>query len=169
MDKRREVIINTLASKYYYFLNTLPFDDTLFMKGIHEGKGKFLANLHIYLATKDLPKKWNDKRYSTDFATPTALEVLKTNTVTGLEYEHLIPKKKYIQDICEQKAKDGTLTEEFIRSLLDRYLWTATVTSQEHKSLSRRVMPLNWDQKNINARYEVADIVLVPHKKDYIS
>ncbi|MGE6897073.1 hypothetical protein [Priestia flexa] len=169
MDKRREHIIRTLASKYYYFLTTLAFHDTLFMKGIHEGKSKFLANLHIYLATKDLPKKWNDKRYSTDFAAPAALEVLKTNTVTGLEYEHLIPKKKYIQDICEQKAKDGILTEDFIRSLLDRYLWTATVTSQEHKSLSRRVMPLNWDQENINARYEVADIALVPHKKDYIS
>ncbi len=95
--------------------------------------------------------------------------MLKTNTVTGLEYEHLIPKKKYIQDICEQKAKDGTLTEDFIRSLLDRYLWTATVTSQEHKLLSRRIMPFNWDQENINARYEVADITLVPHKKDYIS
>lgn len=168
MNKRREDIISTLASKYYYFLNTLPFNDTLFMKGIHEGKGKFLANLHIYLATKDLPKKWNDKRYSTDFVTPAALEVLKTNTVSGLEYEHLIPKKKYIQDICEQKAKDETLTEDFIRSLLNRYLWTATVTSQEHKSLSRRVMPLNWNQENINARYEEAGITLVSHKRSYM-
>ncbi|KAF0822184.1 hypothetical protein KIS1582_4050 [Cytobacillus firmus] len=45
------------------------------MKGIHEGKGKFLANLHIHLATKGLPKRWNDKRYSTDYVTPAALEV----------------------------------------------------------------------------------------------
>ncbi|MBM7708012.1 hypothetical protein [Enterococcus lemanii] len=167
MDKRREYIINILANKYYCFLNTLDFNDMLFMKGIHEGKGKFLANLHIYLATKDLPVKWNDKRYSTDYVTPAALKVLKTNRVSGLEYEHVIPKKKYIQDICEQKAKDGTLTEDFIRSLLDRYLWTATVTSQEHKSLPRR-MPLNWDQENIKARYEEAGINLEPHERSYI-
>ncbi len=148
---------------------TLSFNDDLFMKGIHEGKGKFLANLHIYLATKNLPKKWNDKRYSTDFVTTAALEVLKTNMVTGLEYEHLIPKKKYIQDICEQKAKDGTLTEDFVRTLLDKYLWTATVTSKEHKSLSRRKMPNNWDNRNINARYIEAGITLLPHQRDYIS
>ncbi|WML32235.1 hypothetical protein RCG24_10515 [Neobacillus sp. OS1-32] len=104
MALNREFIIQTLAKKYYQFLSALPYHDQLYMKGIHEGKGKFLANLHIHLVTKDLPKKWNDKRYSTDFVTPAALEILKNNSVNGLEYEHLIPKKKYIQDICEQKA-----------------------------------------------------------------
>jgi hypothetical protein len=87
VNQKRENNISILASKYYDFLINLPYNDNLFMKGIHEGKGKFLANLHIYLATKELPKKWNDKRYSTDFVTPAALEVLKTNNVKGLEYE----------------------------------------------------------------------------------
>lgn len=168
MDQKRENIINILARKYYDFLIVLPYHDHLFMKGIHEGKGKFLANLHIYLATKDLPKKWNDKRYSTDFVTPAAFEILKSNSVNGLEYEHLIPKKKYIQDICEQKAQEGTLTEDFVRCLINRYLWTATVTKEEHKLLSRRVMPMNWDKENIKARYEEAGIILINHNKDYL-
>jgi hypothetical protein len=164
----REIIIKTLANKYYKFLGAHPYHDQLYMKGIHEGKGKFLANLHIYLATKDLPKNWNDKRYSTDFATPAALEILKNNSVNGLEYEHLIPKKKYIQDLCEQKAIEGSLTEEFVKDIISQYLWTATVTTQEHKLLSRRVMPSNWDNRNIKAIYEYAGITLLNHEKEYI-
>jgi hypothetical protein len=169
MEINRDSIINILANRYYQFLCSLPYQDILYMKGIHEGKGKFLANLHIYLATKDLPKKWNDKRYSTDFVTPAALDILRNNSVIGLEYEHLIPKKKYIQDICEQKAMDGSLTEEFVRNIISQYLWTATVTSQEHKLLSRRVMPSNWDKTNIKARYDYAEIILLEHSKDYYS
>lgn len=168
MALNREIIIQTLANKYYQFLGALQYHDQLYMKGIHEGKGKFLANLHIHLATKDLPKKWNDKRYSTDFVTPAALETLKNNSVNGLEYEHLIPKKKYIQDLCEQKAIEGSLTEEFVRDIISQYLWTATVTTQEHKLLSRRVMPSNWDNRNIKARYESAGITLLNHEKEYI-
>jgi hypothetical protein len=95
--------------------------------------------------------------------TPKALEILKKGSTKGLEYEHLIPKKKYIQDVCEQKAKEGTLTIEFVKTLLDRYLWTATVTEQEHKLLSRRVMPADWDGKNITARYDAAGITLLKH------
>ncbi|MCM3768099.1 hypothetical protein [Neobacillus niacini] len=165
----RDSIINILANKYYQFLCNLPFHDQLYMKGIHEGKGKFLANLHINLATRNLPKNWNDKRYSTEYVTPAALEVLKNHSVKGLEYEHLIPKKKYIKDICEQKAIEGSLTEEFVRNIINQYLWTATVTSEEHKNLSRRVMPLNWNQTNIKARYENAGLTLLEHSKDYFS
>lgn len=133
MEQERENLISILSKKYYEFLCSLQYHDYLFMKGIHEGKGKFLANLHIYLVTKDLPKGWNDKRYATDFVTIAALGRLKNNSVEGLEYEHLVPKKKYIQDICEQKAKEGVLTEEFVRNIIQQYLWTATVTKEEHK------------------------------------
>lgn len=167
MEINREFIINILANRYYQFLCSLPYHDHLYMKGIHEGKGKFLANLHIHIATKDLPKKWNDKRYSTDFVTPAALEILKNNSVNGLEYEHLIPKKKYIQDICEQKAIEGSLTEEFVNDIISQYLWTATVTTREHKLLSRRVMPTDWDNKDIKARYVFAGITLLNHDKNY--
>ena len=55
------------------------------MKGIHAGKCKFLANSHIFLATKDLPKGWKYKRYATDFVTNSALVILKNNSVGGLE------------------------------------------------------------------------------------
>jgi hypothetical protein len=130
MKLTREQIHDILADKYYKFLLSLPYEDSYYMKAIHEGKGKFLANLHIYLATKDLPKKHNDKRYSTDFITPRAQEIIRTNSTNGLEYEHLVPKKIYIQDVCEQRAKNGTLTVGYVRDILNRYLWTATVTKR---------------------------------------
>jgi hypothetical protein len=166
MNSTREKIVDTLSEKYCKFLFNLPYDDHVYMKGIHEGKGKFLANLHIYLTTIDMPKRFNDKRFSTDFVTRSAQEVLNTNAITGLEYEHLIPKKKYIQDVCEQKAKEGILTVDFVQDLLSRYLWIATVTNEEHKLLSRRLMPFNWDGLDIRARYELVGIDLLEHDKN---
>lgn len=165
----REEIVSLLSKKYYEFLISLPYEDALFMKGIHEGKGKFLANLHIYLTTKNLPKKWNDKRYGTDYVTLGALEILQSNNVKELEYEHIIPKKKYIQDVCEERAKEGTLTEEYVNEILMKYLWTATVTKEEHAMLSRRNMPIEWDEEDIFSRYSFANIKLIKHKKEYIT
>lgn len=169
VENNREEIIDTLANKYFCFLNMLPFEDELMMKGLQEGKGKFLANLHIHLTRQGLPKGWKHKLYSTDFVTSAALDALIHNRLAGLEYEHLIPKKRYIQDICEQKAKDGTLSEEFIKELLEQYLWTATVTSQEHRLLSRSIMPDNWDETNIKYRYEQAGIDLINHNRAYMT
>lgn len=162
----REEIIIELSERYYKFLMTLQFDDELYMKGIGEGKRKFLANLHIHLATRGLPVK--QKLFSTDFITPNALEKLEKKDTTGLEYEHLIPKGKYIHDVCEHKAKNGNLTKDFINDLLDRYLWTATVTDVEHKKLKQASMPLDWDSLNIKARYELAAIPLLVHEKGTI-
>ncbi|OLS37729.1 hypothetical protein [Bacillus sp. MRMR6] len=162
----REEIIKDLAERYYKFLMTLPFDDALYMKGIGEGKRKFLANLHIHLATRGLPIK--RKLYSTDFITPDALEKLVKKDIKGLEYEHLIPKGKYINDVCEHKARNGKLTKDFIIDLLEKYLWTATVTEEEHKKLKQTSMPLEWDGFNIKARYELAGIPLLVHEKGSI-
>ncbi len=119
------------------------------------------------ITTKDLTKNWNDKRFSTDFVTPSALEILKKSSVVDLEYEHLIPKKKYIQDICERKVAEVNLTVNFVSDIINKYLWTATVTKQEHKLLTRRIIPVNWDEENIMARYEDANIVLFKHRRDY--
>lgn len=156
-----------LAKSYYDFLMKLPFDDELYMKGISEGKRKFLTNSHIFLATRKLPKK--NKLYSTDFITPSALEKIRNNPLKGLEleYEHIIPKGKYIHEICEKKAMNKTLSIEFIKDLLIRYLWTATVTKLEHDILKE--IPFDWDGDNIKIRYSNAGITLLPHNVSYLN
>ncbi len=62
---------------------------------------------------------------------------------------------------------EGSLTEEFVRRIISKCLWTATVTSEEHSLLSRRIMPSDWDKNNIKARYEYAGITLLEHEKNY--
>ncbi|MGN5650935.1 hypothetical protein [Bacillus sp. Brlt_9] len=164
----RSQLIKTLSEKYYIFLQSVPFEDELFMKGIGEGKRKFLANLHIYLTTKDLPKGKKEKRYATDYVTPAALDILKRGSTKGLVYEHLVPKSKYIQDVCEEKAKRGELTVDFVYEVLNLYLWTATVTEDEDSKLSTRTMPDDWDETNIKFRYDKSDLELIVHNKDYL-
>lgn len=166
--EQREILLDTLAEKYYALLISLPYEDELSMIGIQEGKNKFLANLHIYLTKEQLPTGWRDKRYTTDFATPVALEQLRTKQLKGLEYEHLVPQRTFIQAKCEAKAKTEELTVDFVRDILDRYLWTATVTVEEHLRLSRSTMPRGWDQENIFARYEKANLKLEVHEKGYM-
>lgn len=157
--------MEVLAKRYYDFLMTLPFDDQIYMQGISEGKRKFLSNAHIYLTTRNLPIK--DKRYTTDFITPSALKIIKTTSIksSNLQYEHIVPKSKYIHDICEQKAKSKSLSVDFIKDLLTRYYWTATVTETEHKLLKNT--PKTWDGQNIKIRYENAGISLLPHNLSY--
>ena len=166
--EQRETLLDTLAEKYHANLTSLPYEDELFMIGIREGKNKFLANLHIHLAKAQLPAGWRDKRYTTDFVTPVALEQLRTKQLKGLEYEHLVPKGAFIQEKCEAKAKTGELTVNFVRDILARYLWTATVTEEEHLRLSRSTMPRWWDKSNIFARYEEAGMKLQVHEKGYM-
>ena len=166
MELNRDKIIEELAKRYYDFLMKLPFDDDLYMKGIGEGKRKFLTNAHIFLTTRNLPIK--DKRYTTDFITPSALEIIKTTPIKSskLQYEHIVPKSKHIHDICEQKANSKSLSVDFIKDLLTRYYWTATVTESEHKLLKNT--PKTWDGQNIKIRYENAGISLLPHNLSYL-
>jgi len=170
LNTSRDEMIEILADKYVMFLNSLHYDDEFFMVGIREGKNKFFANLHIHLAIKNvrqINKNIDKKHYSTDFVTPDALEVLKGNSNAKLTYEHLVPKKKYIQDPCEKKAKEGKLTFDFAKGILNRYLWTATVTKMEDERLLRSTMPDGWDEANIQSRYEYAGIELLSHDKFY--
>jgi len=168
MQLTREEIINELSKEYFDFLMALrlKFNNPLFIKGIGEGKRKFLSNLHIHLATRGLPRK--SKLYSTDFITPSALLKVKNKQLKGLHYEHVIPKSGYIHEPCEQELLNGTLTIEFIKDLLNCFLWTATVTEDEHTLLDTYAMPKSWDRKNIMARYENVGIQLLPHDKSYL-
>ncbi|NLP52036.1 hypothetical protein [Bacillus sp. RO1] len=164
----RKELIKIIAETYFKYLQSLDFNNEYFMAGAREGKRKFLANLHIYLINMTQPRGWKDRRYSTDYITINALEILRNKSCAGLVYEHIVPKTKYIQEVCEHRAREKTLTIEFIITQLDRYLWTATITEKENERLNNFAMPDDWDLKNIMARYEEAGIELVIHNKDYM-
>lgn len=164
----RKQIIAQLSEGYFYFLNTLQFDNDPYMEGMKEARAKFVANYHIALTKKAYPKAFNDRRYTTDYVSEQAYKVLKTKSTLGLCYEHMIPKGRYIKKFCEVMAEEKTLTIENIREQLDKYLWTATITEAEDSRLSRTRMPSDWDSNNIKARYDFADIELKVHNKDYV-
>lgn len=59
------------------------------------------------------------------------------------------------------------MTFDFAKGILNRYLWTATVTKMEDERLLRSTMPDGWDEANIQSRYEYAGIELLSHDKFY--
>ncbi|MGE6756023.1 hypothetical protein ACQKFO_21715 [Rossellomorea sp. NPDC071047] len=169
MVPTREKVMNLLAENYYYFLHTLPYDNKLYMEGMREARGKFLANLHISLLKNHLPYKHKERFYSTDYVSLKALELLQNKNWNSneLRYEHMIPKKRYIQDQCEEWARGGLISKDKIYNLLIKYFWTATIHKDEDALLSRTKMPDNWDKSNIFSRYEDVGIELLSHNKEY--
>ncbi|MGF3065781.1 hypothetical protein [Facklamia sp. P12950] len=164
----RNEILAQLAETYYKFLTLLDYYDEYFMVGIKEGKSKFLSNLNIYLACKNILNSKNNKYYTTDFVTEKALHQLMKEDHKHLIYEHIIPKQRFIQSICENLASKGELKQEFVFNQLNKYLWTATVTKAEDYLLSRTKMPNVWDTSNLLSRYEAANITLIEHDKSYL-
>ncbi|MEK5379205.1 hypothetical protein [Niallia sp. FSL W8-0635] len=121
-----------------------------------------------------MPTKYNDWRFSSDYVSERAQEHSKegkwdSNT---LQYDHMIPKTEYIRKICEDAAKNGTITTDYIFDILMRNLWVTTIHDDENKLLGklglRNKMPKDWDGANIFARYEKAGIELMEHDKGYI-
>ncbi|WP_379968303.1 hypothetical protein [Ectobacillus sp. sgz5001026] len=108
--------MSILADNYYYFLKGLPFDNKLYMNGMGEARRKFLANLHITVLKEYLPKGYKDWRYSTDYVSDKALELLKQKNwdKNELIYEHMVPKAKYIKDECEKAAEKVTYHHLYI-------------------------------------------------------
>jgi hypothetical protein len=168
---RQEKTSFGLSDHYYYFLKTLPFDNELYMKGMGEARRKFLANLHITILKKYLPRGYSNWRYSKDYVSESALVFLKKRKweENELIYEHMIPKSRYIKDVCEKKAAINELSTEFIYDLLDKYLWTATIHSEENERLKQTEMPPGWDESDIMSRYKAAKIDLIVHEKDYFT
>lgn len=108
-------------------------------------------------------------RYGTDYISEKALKILNMNSTDGLVYEHIVPKTKFINNTCEHMAMAGNVSIESIFEVLDKYLWTATITSSENRLLpTARNMPSGWDGINIFARYESANISLLAHDKTYL-
>jgi hypothetical protein len=78
-----------------------------------------------------------------------------------LVFEHVIPKRRIIQEPCERLAREGTLEVGFVLPLLRRYWVLATVTTAEDRQLARNSMPTGWDGGDVLARYAAVGIRLV--------
>lgn len=78
-----------------------------------------------------------------------------------LVFEHAVPKRRFIQQPCEDRARDGRLEVGFVLALLRQYWVLATVTKEEDRRLSRSTMPEPWDGRDVLARYNRAGISLV--------
>lgn len=144
-----------LARCYYKLLNSLDWNDDLLVSGMREGLNKFLSN--AYLAST--PGK--NKYHKTHFISSNALEQLKSNCSTGLVFEHIVPKTKYIQEPCERLARSQELTAEHVEYIINRYWKLATITTAEDEKLTRLAMPKEWDEVDVFARYKVVGINLI--------
>lgn len=146
-----------LAQAYFRVLMAVVWDDPVVVSGLREGLNKFLSNAHLAIF------RGRNKYHKTHWISPAALSQLSRGICRELVFEHVVPKTEYIQAPCEQRARDGTLTVEFIAGLLRQYWQLATVTKGEDATLVRVAMPLAWDRVNVRARYEAAGLVLVPN------
>ncbi len=145
-----------LAESYCKLLNSIDWTDELVVKGLKEGLNKFLSNA---FASQSHFQSMH-KHHKTHLISSAALQQLKAKKYPGLRYEHLVPKQKYIQGPCEERAKKGELTVDFVEDLLNKHWEIATITKEEDELLHRTKMPVDWDGVNRRARYENAGIEL---------
>ena len=170
----REETMQVLADNYCYFLKSLQFDNDIYMKGMGEARTKFLANSHITILKEYLPKRYTDRRYSADYVSERALDLLLQGKWgdSELQYDHMVPKTMYIRTKCEEAAKHGFISSDFIYNLLIKYLWVATIHQDENTLLTqhklKNKMPNGWDKVNIFARYDKVGIKLIKHDKGYM-
>jgi hypothetical protein len=145
-----------MANAYCRFLAAFPWSDPLAIKGGRESINKFLSN--VYLASFPGCRK----HQLTQFITRSALAAVRENRLKELVFEHVVPKQKFIQGPCEAKARAQALTPADVLALMKRYWLLATVTRSEEKRLTRD-MPPGWDGVSLFARYEAAELPLLPN------
>ncbi len=153
--------IELMSHAYYKLLTSIDWNDEVFLCGMREGLNKFLSNISLKLNSKN-------KYLQGDFYSINAIKQIKEKRYSNLIYEHMIPKNKYIQRPCEEKAREGNLTIDIILELLNKYWKIAIITSDENKLLHQKTMPIDWDNENIFYRYEHAGIKLVKSSSDQI-
>ncbi len=161
MDKKilkRQEIITLLSNIYFEFLKSIKWENELYLKGIKEGKNKFLSNTYLHIC--------GGKYGISNYHSKEALFILNNqkdlNRSGKLVFEHMVPKDKYVQKPCEEMAKAGELTINNIYSLLNKYWFIATITKEEEKTLkTSRVMPNDWEKKGHFARYDNTKIELI--------
>jgi hypothetical protein len=154
----RSIILTQLAETYLVFLKSIIWENELYLKGIHEGKNKFLSNAYLHLC--------GDKYGISNYHSKEALFLLNNQTDVRnsgkLVFEHMVPKAKYIQKPCEDMARVGRLSFNDIFPLLEKYWFIATITKDEEKFLkTAKVMPTDWNSKGHIARYVNTKIELI--------
>lgn len=157
----REDLLKKLAKSYYKLLVSIDWEDQILINGLREGLNKFLSNAYLNSFKAN-------KYHKCDFYSESALDVLNNGKQSrNLVFEHVVPKSQYIQKPCEDKAKKGILTLDFVEELVLKYWVIAVITKEEDELLSKYQMPDTWDGTNILARYEKANIKLTPNEKLY--
>ncbi len=153
--------IRRLAKAYHSLLTNLDWSDPLIAAGLREGRNKFLTNAYLNSILRGV-----HKYRCAHFVSLAALQQLDRCDYTGLHFEHVVPKQKYIQGPCEDKAASGDdLSIKFIEDLLRQYWCLATITESENDLLSATAMPEGWDEENIFARYEAAGNKLIQNPR----
>ena len=142
-----------VSRAYFKLLNSIDWEDDVLLSGLREGLNKFLSNAFLKINKK---RKYDQA----DFYSQAAIEKILVREYSSLIYEHMVPKKAYIQDPCEDEARDGKLTIDFVVDHLERYWQIAVITDQEDRRLERSKMPHGWDKKDIHARYQQAGVIL---------
>jgi hypothetical protein len=153
----RSEIIKTMSDVYFDFLKSIKWENEFYLKGISEGKNKFLSNAYLSL--------YGAKHEICNYHSKEALIILSNpelNKSGKLIFEHMVPKQKYIQKPCEDVAIKGGLNKEYIYKLLYDYWFIAMITVEEEKMLkTSKVMPKDWDKKDHKARYNNTKIELI--------
>ncbi len=146
--------LESVVSAYYKLLQSIDWNDEVLVKGLREGLNKFPSNAFLSLCRES-------KYLSGHFYSCIALEKIRSQDFSGLVFEHMVPKSKYIQKPCEQAAQEGRLDIDEIQALFQKYWKISIITTDENSRLSVRDMPDDWDFENIFARYQKCGIELV--------
>lgn len=146
--------LEKVATSYVKLLNSIDWSDRVLVSGISEGLNKFLSNAVLKLRS-------GQKYHQGDFYSMRAVAKIRSEDFSGLVFEHMIPKDKYIQKVCEEKAAAGLLDLDFTVKLLQKYWHIAVITKEEDALLISRHMPDGWDGVNVFQRYYNKGINLI--------
>ena len=159
----RSKIIIDLSVVYFKFLKSIDWEDDLYLKGIREGRNKFLSNAYLNLC--------KGKHSIVNYFSLEAIAVMKQypgKLPKGkLIFEHMVPKEKYIQAPSENIIRSSITDEQKLKEitiLIDKYWHLASITVEEDRQIqNRKTMPDNWNRENIFARYDKAGIKVKPN------
>ncbi len=146
--------LEKVAASYVKLLSSLDWNDRVLIGGLAEGLNKFLSNAFMKLHS-------GGKYYQGDFYSVRAISKIKAGDLKGLIYEHMVPKDKYIQKVCEERAVQGLLDLDFVVEILRKYWRIAVISKEENGLLVSRQMPKDWDEVNIFHRYHDKGIGLI--------
>ena len=146
--------LEPVVKSYYKLLQSVDWSDELLVRGLREGLNKFPSNAFLSLNPES-------KYLSGDYYSPIALEKVQSRDFSGLIFEHMVPKSRYIQKPCEKAAREGRLDIDEIRELFRKYWKISIITVEENARLKGHAMPEDWDLENVFARYQECGIELV--------